>query len=613
MDNKEKKKKDDWIRIASKSRPGRFYIFNKATGETQWLPLKKEDEVDKYKLDSHIKLSVSKTINTPAQDRLKRLQHNLKNGQTRAHASICKKTDVVTKAKEGRENRTCDIEPSTSFAITDISGKPQKKAIKRSQSHDVDNSKNRKISSSGKVKKIRLADTSNSIVIPNNDMEVASVSSVLIKPKLSDNNTTQNVEQINCSTLNNLRSGIVKKIKEICKMPFNVSKKINEEKSISIEENACLINKNQFKPAKKLKETKISSTQISKEGFNQNNEFNCETASNERTISLEFSTSKSLNIPSYTRGSVNSRLECLKQYLLIQQHEQKQLSDTINDIETLNEEKYLSFETNNNSTTLLHIDEDNHHSLNSANCLYHTPNSTINNEIEAMDWQPIFKDEESLEAPNSDNSLVAEKSKKRYTNVNDTNEKETMGDIYDTVNDNLLRFSAEKQKESVSNNKKLRKDSYYFIVDTNVLLRDLTFVEDLTKMKLCDTNGSILYIPYSVLQELDKLKMRSGFQEGVKTLAVRAIKYLNSKFESNSPHVQAQSALDERQHLVDINSADDSIINCCLQAKEHVPNLLLLTEDVNLRNKAICNNILVSTKSDLMLKRNGSCDRCNKS
>lgn len=65
----------------------------------------------------------------------------------------------------------------------------------------------------------------------------------------------------------------------------------------------------------------------------------------------------------------------------------------------------------------------------------------------------------------------------------------------------------------------------------------------------------------------------------------------------------AQTALEEREHLIDVNSADDSIINCCLQAKAQIPNLLLLTEDVNLRNKAICNNILVATKSDLLSKR----------
>lgn len=53
----------------------------------------------------------------------------------------------------------------------------------------------------------------------------------------------------------------------------------------------------------------------------------------------------------------------------------------------------------------------------------------------------------------------------------------------------------------------------------------------------------MLYVPYAVLQELDKLKMRSGLQEGVKTRAVRAIKYLNSKFENDSSHLQGKLLL----------------------------------------------------------------------
>lgn len=60
MDNKEKKKKDDWIRLASRSRPGRFYMFNKATGETQWLPLENEDGGTKQQKDSPPKLSSKK-------------------------------------------------------------------------------------------------------------------------------------------------------------------------------------------------------------------------------------------------------------------------------------------------------------------------------------------------------------------------------------------------------------------------------------------------------------------------------------------------------------------------------------------------------------------------
>lgn len=57
MENKDKKKKGDWIRLASKSRPGRFYMFNKATGETQWLPLNEVEESEKQKQDSPPKLS----------------------------------------------------------------------------------------------------------------------------------------------------------------------------------------------------------------------------------------------------------------------------------------------------------------------------------------------------------------------------------------------------------------------------------------------------------------------------------------------------------------------------------------------------------------------------
>lgn len=59
-----------------------------------------------------------------------------------------------------------------------------------------------------------------------------------------------------------------------------------------------------------------------------------------------------------------------------------------------------------------------------------------------------------------------------------------MGDIIDTVNENLLRIAAEKQKCSENSDKKWRKDFYYFVVDTNVFLTDLTFIEDLTKMQL---------------------------------------------------------------------------------------------------------------------------------
>lgn len=55
MEGKEKKK-SDWIRLASKSRAGRFYLFNKSTGETKWLPLQTSSEKE-CKFDSPPKLN----------------------------------------------------------------------------------------------------------------------------------------------------------------------------------------------------------------------------------------------------------------------------------------------------------------------------------------------------------------------------------------------------------------------------------------------------------------------------------------------------------------------------------------------------------------------------
>jgi len=52
--------------------------------------------------------------------------------------------------------------------------------------------------------------------------------------------------------------------------------------------------------------------------------------------------------------------------------------------------------------------------------------------------------------------------------------------------------------------------------------------------------------------------------------------------------------------LIEVDCADDSIINCCLQLMGQVPNLMLLTNDANLRLKANASSILVSRRSDLL-------------
>lgn len=60
--------------------------------------------------------------------------------------------------------------------------------------------------------------------------------------------------------------------------------------------------------------------------------------------------------------------------------------------------------------------------------------------------------------------------------------------------------------------------------------------------------------------------------------------------------------MDAAEHLIEVDCPDDSIVNCCLQLKEEVPHMMLLTNDANLRLKGNANNIEVSCRSDLMAK-----------
>lgn len=74
-------------------------------------------------------------------------------------------------------------------------------------------------------------------------------------------------------------------------------------------------------------------------------------------------------------------------------------------------------------------------------------------------------------------------------------------------------------------------DYLYFVLDTNVLMENLEFVEDLCRVTLGETKGSMLYIPYIVIKELDKLKERRSDNDRKRKPAIRAIHYLNKKFD----------------------------------------------------------------------------------
>ncbi|GAB0086778.1 hypothetical protein DMENIID0001_009570 [Sergentomyia squamirostris] len=137
---------------------------------------------------------------------------------------------------------------------------------------------------------------------------------------------------------------------------------------------------------------------------------------------------------------------------------------------------------------------------------------------------------------------------------------------------------------------------FYVVIDTNVFCHNLIFVNNLLNMDFCNVGSAVIIIPYIVLQELDTIKHQSSI---IEANCKKAIKFINEKFQSRHLQIKGQSAMQAKIRKIDIVAPDDSIINCCLQIKEKINQVILLSNDVNLRNKAICNEINALSPKDL--------------
>lgn len=134
-------------------------------------------------------------------------------------------------------------------------------------------------------------------------------------------------------------------------------------------------------------------------------------------------------------------------------------------------------------------------------------------------------------------------------------------------------------------------NTFHIVLDTNILIHDLYLLTKLMSRQFPNGAGHpILVIPYIVLEELDRLKNRSGHQ--ICLLARKAIKFIYDQFRAKNVQLKGQSAHDQSHHVIEIKSPDDNVLNCCLQIKQKTPKVVLLSNDMNLRNKAIVNAVL---------------------
>ncbi|XP_034489913.1 probable serine/threonine-protein kinase DDB_G0272254 [Drosophila innubila] len=245
--------------------------------------------------------------------------------------------------------------------------------------------------------------------------------------------------------------------------------------------------------------------------------------------------------------------------------------------------------------------------MNTNNNTTNTNNNSNNNQLMKLPAETapkIIKPEKTINFPN--NNLSTDEMEPMDIDCDQQEEVTTNSTVVGLNGSTTVSTKEEHSDrpllEWISSEQELPKrleDHMYFVLDTNVLMNNLAFVEDLSRVALGETSGSMLFIPYIVIKELDKLKDRRSEDSLKRTAAIRAIHYLNNKFD-DSLKIQAQSALEEAEHLIEVDSADDSIVNCCLQLMAQVPNLMLLTNDANLRLKANASSILVSCRSDLL-------------
>ncbi|XP_063590716.1 transcriptional protein SWT1-like [Penaeus indicus] len=152
--------------------------------------------------------------------------------------------------------------------------------------------------------------------------------------------------------------------------------------------------------------------------------------------------------------------------------------------------------------------------------------------------------------------------------------------------------------------------SLYVVVDTNVLIKDKDFLNSL-KGRAIEGQDTVIVIPYTALQEMDGLKKN----EAIGRACQSAISWCNHHFEAKDPRVQGQS-YDIYLETLSKNpraSGDDLIRDCCLLMKKDGLAVCLLSNDINLRNKALMSNISSIGVRDLRIKLEETASKkCNK-
>lgn len=135
----------------------------------------------------------------------------------------------------------------------------------------------------------------------------------------------------------------------------------------------------------------------------------------------------------------------------------------------------------------------------------------------------------------------------------------------------------------------------YLITDTNVFLQHLDLIK---KIVNADTGSAtyIVCVPWIVVQELDRIRNRRTDKKDLSAMAFKAILYINKMLETKNPKLRGQTIAEARgkEGMMphdNFSTDDDHLLYCCLSLKHQGSRVILMTNDTNLRNKALIHDI----------------------
>ncbi|XP_064072069.1 transcriptional protein SWT1 [Vanessa tameamea] len=134
-------------------------------------------------------------------------------------------------------------------------------------------------------------------------------------------------------------------------------------------------------------------------------------------------------------------------------------------------------------------------------------------------------------------------------------------------------------------------DNLVLVVDTNIFIHELDFIKNVLNSHIKGySEQPTLLVPWRVINELDRLKDNNNGNGALCKRAKSAMDYLYKSLPENS-RIKGQSLRDANSHIYPCEVPDDEILNCSLQQIERGRNVILVSNDKNLCNKASINGV----------------------